>query len=168
MGIYLSKKDLNFVDKLIDKPKECPEYLGFCTEITKWCDYYRERRSTWPFKRKAFDDLDGLQSWLKNLRRCDLKFFCKLLYIGHDTSRSKRAGRLQAHIQLKYLRPRGTEHMRAWYLHHALDCIEKLAVAYPIEEILSRLEERTKACPELETVKNFIKNNSEEILHDYR
>lgn len=155
-----------YVNSLIDFPEECPEYLDFCTEITKWADYYEERSSKWPFTERNFKNIDRLQAQLKSLRQSRLDLLFKLLYIGHDTSRSKRGQGLQAHIQLKFLRSKGTKYVEAWYLHHILDYAKKIAHSFSLEEILERLSDRTKPCHEFDTVESFVRNHWGEILQD--
>lgn len=158
----------NYINLLIDFPEECHDYLDFCAEITKWADYYERRSSKWPFSARQFRDIDRLQSQLKNMRADPAFFdkFCKLLYIGHDTSRSKRGQGLQAHIQLKFLHPRGCEYTKAWCLHHILDYAEKEAHTFSLEEIFERLDDRTKPSREFDTVKSFVRNNWGGILQD--
>lgn len=164
MGI--STEISNHVNSLIDFPEKCSEYLDFCTDIIKWSDYYEERSSKWPFKERAFKDLNSLQSWLRSLRKSNPSWFLKLLQIGHDTSRSKKAQGLQAHIQLKFLHSRGTEYIKAWYMHHILDYVEKVADTFSLEEIFERLNNRIRPCHEFSTVKDFVRNHWGEILRD--
>jgi len=79
MGI--SAEVSNNVNILIDFPKECPEYLDFCAEITRWSDYYEGKSSRWPFTARKFRDIEVLQSQLRSLRRDHPEKFCKILYI---------------------------------------------------------------------------------------
>jgi hypothetical protein len=71
------------------------------------------------------------------------------------------------YLQLRFLRQKGSDYVKAWYLHHILDYI-KSAPVLSIEEILKRVENKTEPCQELEKVKNFVTSNSEEILQDCR
>ncbi|RLE09549.1 hypothetical protein DRJ00_03890 [Candidatus Aerophobetes bacterium] len=143
----------NYVNCLIDSPEKCPGFLDFAADRDNWLDFYKRTHSSWPYKAN-----------LKSLRS-DSHLFRKLLWIEHDAGRG-RSNKTATYIQLKFMRHKGSEYVKAWYLHHALDYVEKLAAAYPIEEILSRLEERTKTCPELEAVKDLIRSNSTQILQD--
>ena len=158
----------NYVNSLIDFPKECSEYLDFCAEIIKWSDYYEGRNSKYPFRSRDFRTTESLQSrqtQLRSLRRDDPNMFCKLLYIGHDSSRS-RSQDLQAHIQLSFLNTKGTEYIKAWYLHHILDYIEKVAHSFSLEEMFERLNDRTRPCDEFDIAKSFVRNHQTEILQD--
>lgn len=85
------------------------------------------------------------------------------LPVEHDG----RGKRTTMHLQLKFLRQKGSEYVKAWYLHHILDYI-KSAPILSIEEILKRIENKTESCQELEEVKSFVKSNSEEILQECR
>lgn len=152
----------NYVNLLIDFPEKCPEYLDFCAQPTEWSE---GRNSNWPFTARQWRTPERLQSQLKSLRQENLDKFCKLLYIAHDSSRSKSQG-LQTHIQLKFLNAKGTEYMKAWYLHHFLDYAEKEAHTFSLEDIFARLGDRTKPCYEFNTVKSFVQNNWGEILQD--
>ncbi len=87
----------------------------------------------------------------------------KLLHIGHDAGRSKGSQQLQAHIQLKHIAPRGTEYLKAWYLHHFLDYIEQSGYMQK-EEVHQRIRERIKTSPEFDLVNNFVQSHWEEIL----
>ena len=108
----------------------------------------------------------GYKANLKSLQS-EPRLFRKALWIGHDTGRSK-SNKTATYIQLRFMQHKGSEYVKAWYLHHALDYVQKLTGSYPMEEILNRLGERTESCPELEGVKDFITRNSAEILQDLR
>jgi len=63
------------------------------------------------------------------------------------------------------VRQKGSEYVKAWYLHYLLDYI-KMAPELSIEEIIKKTEDRFESCEELETVGNFVMDNAEEILQD--
>ncbi len=96
-------------------------------------------------------------------------------FMRHDSGRNKEYARK---IQLKFLRQKGVEYIKAWYLHHILDYIKWWITETPsesiprIEDILQakRLEKMfgSSAKQELQTITNFVTNHSEEILQDCR
>jgi len=145
MGISIEVA--NYVNSLIDLPEKSPEYLDFCldfcTDATKRNDFHDELRNKEPLIARAFEDLYSLPD-LKDPKKSKshLDFFCNFLSIGHDTSRSNK---LQAYIQLKFLRHRGNEYVKAWYLRHFLDYTQQL-YQFPREEILERLSDRIECC----------------------
>jgi hypothetical protein len=86
----------------------------------------------------------------------------KVYRIEHDSGRRRNT---VIYIQLNFLRQRGAEFVKAWFLQHALDYIKGASIL-SIKEVLKRLEERTEVCPELEIVQDFVKKNLEEIRQD--
>ena len=150
MGISIQVS--SYVNHLIDFPEKCPDFLDFAAEKDNWLDFYKSTHSNCPYKAN-----------LKSLRS-DQRLFRKLLWIEHDAGRS-RSNKTAMYIQLKFMHHKGSEYMKAWYLHHALDRIQTVP-EFGAEQNLKILEERTNPCPELETVKDLIKNNSAEILQD--
>lgn len=138
--IGISEEISTYVNMLIDFPQKCPEFLRFC------------------------DNYDKKVSQMTKSRRSVLCSSFAEVVGKHDTGRRRKTA---TYIQLDFLQQKGNEYMRAWYLHHALDYIEKAPVL-TVEEILERLEKRTKSSPELEVVSRFIKDHSEEILQDCR
>ena len=145
MGI--SKEVSDYVNRLVDFPEKCPDFLDFAANSANWSEF----PSSWLHKAN-----------LKDLRS-DPNIFCKLLHIGHDTGRSNE---IATYIQLKFMRHKGNEYVKAWYLHHVLDYVEKVVSIFPPEEIWKRLEERTEPCYEFNTVKSFVRNHWEDILQD--
>lgn len=93
----------------------------------------------------------------------------------HDSGRRLPALRA-AH--LKFLGEKGSDHVKAWYLHHMLDYLKwwvdprqgGLNTVPPIQDILTdrRLKKRigNPQDPQLLTVKVFVTQNSESILGD--
>jgi hypothetical protein len=95
--------------------------------------------------------------------------------IRHDSGRSKKYGR---EIQLKFVHQKGEGYIKAWYLHHILDYIKWWVTEMPsestpsIEDILQakRLEKMFGSSQEqeLQNIKDFVMNHSEQILQDCR
>ena len=93
----------------------------------------------------------------------------------HDSGRHYGYAR---EVQLKFLRKKGDDYVKAWYLHHILDYMawwvtEGFSESTPsIEDILQakRLEKLFGSSQEqeLRNVKNFVMNHSAEILQDCR
>jgi len=94
-------------------------------------------------------------------------------FTNHDAGRRKRYGR---EFQTKFLHQKGSEYVRAWYLHHILDYMKWWLTSYDpalsIEDILQakRLEKMFGSFQEqeLQNVKDFIVKHPEEILRDCR
>jgi len=122
----------------------------------KWAEKMRISREVSNFVNKLIDFPEECQEFSEDQR--------KTYKIEHNSGRKRKT---VMYMQLRFLRQKGAEFVKAWFLHHALDYI-KGAPILSIEEVLKRLEERTEVCPELETVQDFIEENSEQILHDCR
>jgi len=75
--------------------------------------------------------------------------------------------KIPKHLQLVFVRQKGSEYVKAWYLHYLLDYI-KMAPELSIEEIIKKTEDRFGSCEELEIIGNFVMDNAEEILQDCR
>ena len=73
--------------------------------------------------------------------------------------------KIPKYLQVVFVRQKGCEYVKAWYLHYLLDYI-KMAPELSIEEIIKKTEDRFESCEELETVGNFVMDNAEEILQD--
>ena len=73
--------------------------------------------------------------------------------------------KIPKYLQVVFVRQKGREYVKAWYLHYLLDYI-KMAPELSIEEIIKKTEDRFESCEELETVGNFVMDNAEEILQD--
>ena len=96
-------------------------------------------------------------------------------FMRHDSGRHEGYAK---GIQLKFLRQKGTEYIKAWYLHHILDYIKWWATEVSsestsnIEGILQgkKLEQMfgSPQEQELQNTKNFIMSHLEEILQDCR
>jgi hypothetical protein len=67
MGI--SKSVSTYINRLIDFPEKDMDYLDFCSAITQWSDFYRERKSAWPFKASGLRDISGLETHLRQMRQ---------------------------------------------------------------------------------------------------
>ncbi len=80
----------------------------------------------------------------------------------------RRIMKIPKYLQIVFLRrQKGSEYVKAWYLHYVLDYI-RMAPALTSEAILKRTEERFEPCQELEILKEFVMDNSGEILQDCR
>ena len=75
--------------------------------------------------------------------------------------------KIPKYLQVVFVRQKGSEYVKAWYLHYLLDYI-KMAPELSIEEIIKKTEDRFESCEELEIVGNFVMDNAEEILQDCR
>lgn len=148
MDISLSKKDLNFVNRLVDSSKECKEYLKFVnTEAEK-------------VSKKKIDALATAEA-----------------LTTHDVGRGKRKWEEYAgDFQIKFLRSKGNQFVKVWCLHHALDyiswflhqpaqCIREMPKVN-IEKILKKFKERIELYPEREYVEDFIRSNLRDVLRD--
>ncbi len=80
----------------------------------------------------------------------------------------RRIMKIPKYLQVVFSRrQKGSEYVKAWYLHYVLDYI-RMAPALTVEEIIKRTEDRFESCQELEVIKNFVMDNSEEIVQDCR
>ena len=127
-----------FVNCLIDYPRKIREFMEFCNS---------EQEKTYVSSRK-----------------CVVTLPYRVIVGKHDSGRRMKTA---MYLQLKFLRQKGSEYVKAWYLHHILDYIESAPIL-SIKEILKRIEERTESCEELQAVIDFIKSNWEEILQECR
>lgn len=138
LGVPVEISD--FVNRLIDSPEEVQEFMEFCDrEYEKLKLHVGSRKSvvTLPLK----------------------------VSVGkHDSGRKSKTA---THLQLEFLRKKGSEYVKAWYLHHILDYM-KSAPKLSVKEVLKRVEEKTESCRELEIVKNFVMSRSEEISRECR
>jgi hypothetical protein len=75
--------------------------------------------------------------------------------------------KIPKYLQILFMRKKGSEYVQAWYLHYVLDYI-RMAPAVTVEEILKRTADRFEHCQELETIKNFMLENADEIVYDCR
>jgi hypothetical protein len=65
------------------------------------------------------------------------------------------------------MREKGSEYVKAWYLHYVLDYI-RMAPALTAEEVLKRTKDRFEPCQELEAIKGFVIENADEVVYDCR
>ena len=75
--------------------------------------------------------------------------------------------KIPKYLQVVFVRQKGSEYVKAWYLHYLLDYI-KMAPELSIEEIIKKTEDRFGSCEELEIISNFVMDNAEEISQDCR
>ncbi|KAF5437713.1 hypothetical protein C5S35_02665, partial [Candidatus Methanophagaceae archaeon] len=99
----------------------------------------------------AFCEQDGVELLLQLLKVRDFKLIMKI----------------PKYLQLEFLRRKGSEYVKAWYLHYVLDYI-KMAPALTPEDVINRTEAKFGTSEELETVRDFVQANAEEILQDCR
>lgn len=102
--------------------------------------------------------------------------------LKHDAGRRKKKGvaSIAGKIQLKFLRQKGVEYLRAWYLHHMLDDLSEWESRLDGERCIKTTKYRTTVClnqdfdqeiktiaiNEAEIVAEFVTNNLEEIILD--
>jgi len=134
--LEISKETSDFVNGLIDFPQRCSEFI----------DFLKAYESSEPIHTKKVLPEDVLERFR----------------VRHDKGRKAKT---TMYLQFDFLKTKGSEFVEAWFLHHALDYI-KTAPILSIEEVLERLEKRTKSCPELEAVKDLVRSNATEILQD--
>lgn len=168
MGI--SKEVSDYVNRLIDFPKRCSEFLKFTARIDNWSDFHKYTHSNWPYKK------------LLDIFWTDPQLFCKLLGIGHDSSRTKK-GYAVRYIQLKFLYQKGSEYVKAWFLHHFLDCAKKtlkrlskkevsyreILVSHPwfsLEDVLKKLRRLVVPAQEFYFIEDFVRAHWEEIREE--
>ncbi len=99
----------------------------------------------------AFCEQDGVELLLQLLKVREFKLIMKI----------------PKYLQIEFLRRKGSEYVKAWYLHYVLDYI-KMAPALTPEDVINRTETKFGTCVELETVRDFVQANAEEILQDCR
>jgi hypothetical protein len=75
--------------------------------------------------------------------------------------------KIPKYLQLLFMREKGSEYVKAWYLHYVLDYI-RMAPALTAEEVLKRTEDRFEPCQELEAIKGFVIENADEVVYDCR
>jgi hypothetical protein len=75
--------------------------------------------------------------------------------------------KIPKYLQLLFMREKGSEYVKAWYLHYVLDYI-RMAPALTAEEILKRTEDRFEPCQELEAIEGFVIENADEVVYDCR
>jgi len=92
---------------------------------------------------------------------------------GKDSSRKRRT---LAYVHLKFLSIKGSQYVKAWYLHHVIDYMNETYNLFHKDEIIRRLKEKlpTKIMDNIELRKefqevlDFVCLNWEEILKDFR
>lgn len=75
--------------------------------------------------------------------------------------------KIPKYLQLLFMREKGSEYVKAWYLHYVLDYI-RMAPALTAEEVLKRTKDRFEPCQELEAIKGFVIENADEVVYDCR
>jgi hypothetical protein len=92
--------------------------------------------------------------------------------LKHDSARRKRtSGKIASEIQLKFLKIKGKDFVKAWYLHHALDYLndnKDLIKNVPSESIETLFIKYQKNRPVTfsEEIIDFLKNNLQELKKD--
>ena len=103
------------------------------------------------------------QEFMEFCEREGVEIIMRLLRV-HDFSAIMK---IPKYLQVVFVRQKGSEYVKAWYLHYLLDYI-KMAPELSIEEIIKKTEDRFESCEELEIIGNFVMDNAEEILQDCR
>ena len=75
--------------------------------------------------------------------------------------------KIPKYLQLMFARDKGSDYVTAWYLHYVLDYI-RMAPALTAYEVLRRTEDRFGVQDELEIVKQFVRENVNELVQDCR
>ena len=162
MGI--SKEVSDYVNRLIDSTSEerCPaDFKKFDGDEDNWKDFYKLMDAFWP------------SPWRRQ---------------RHDGGRSNVA---IAYIQLKFLSQKGSDYIKAWYLHHLLDEVERRLrslrkryrnVSYyetlvrnpwfsldaAVEKLRRVVRPVVGSCEEFRIVEDFLEDNWIELLQDFR
>jgi hypothetical protein len=127
------------------------EKMGITKEISNFVNHL----SDFPERSKEFMEFC----------ECEAEGIILQLVKAHDF---RMIMKIPKYLQVVFLqRQKGSEYVKAWYLHYVLDYI-KMAPALSPEEVLKRTEDRFGRCLELELIKEFVKENTEEILEDCR
>lgn len=165
----ISETDLNLVNRLIDFPEEVDEFLEFFAETSNWFPEWKKMVPNFPL------DEDYVRKIVLSEDEFDKKIKRQLLHIAHDAGRSgqplggQRYRGLAAFVQLKFLSSKGSDHVKAWYLHHFIDFVTS-SPRTDVKEKIERIEERTGVPgftrPEFEEVKSFFERNFDAIAHD--
>lgn len=75
--------------------------------------------------------------------------------------------RIPKYLQVVFVNEKGSEYLKAWYLHYALDYI-RMAPALTLHEILDRIGARFGQSQELELIETFVLEHADEIVSDCR
>lgn len=143
-------------------------FLEFCVETSNW---YQEWKKKSPKFHWTEDDIRKI---ISSEDEFDKELTEKLFLGGHDAGRSKdplggsRYKGLIAFVQSKFLSQKGSEQIKAWYLHHLIDFIISSPLT-DVEEKIKRIEERTNvpefSRKEFEEVACFFEENFNDILN---
>lgn len=101
-----------------------------------------------------------------------LAMVIELETLKHDSGRRKRtSGKIASEIQLKFLKNKGEDFMKAWYLHHALDYLndnKDLIRDIPTESIETLFSKYQKNRPVTfsKEIIGFLKDNIQELKKD--
>jgi len=130
----------------------------------KWAEKMRISRQISNFVNHLSDFPEKSQEFMEFCEREGGEIILQLV-TAHDFGMIMK---IPKYLQVVFLqRQKGSEYVKAWYLHYILDYI-KMAPALSVEEIIKRTEDRFERCQELEIIKEFVVENSEEILVDCR
>ena len=158
----ISRDVSDYVNRLIDFPKRCPDFKEFAEDEDNWKDFYKLMHAYWPA-------------------------YCRR-QIRHDAGRSNVA---TTYIQLKFLSQKGSDYIKAWYLHHLLDEVERRLrslrkryrnVSYyetlvrnpwfsldaAVEKLRRVVRPVVGSCEEFRIVEDFLEDNWIELLQDFR
>ncbi|MEM4973577.1 MAG: hypothetical protein QXR87_07735 [Candidatus Hadarchaeales archaeon] len=163
---------MDFVNRLIDSPGSVDEFSKFIAETPNWLPEWKKTVPNLRPDREEF--LIGLaKEFDKESTNYEIKKY--FLQIEHDAGRSRepRGGSIYAGLpaftQLKFLSKKGSDYIKAWYLHHLMDYVASSAIT-DVKEIIERIKERTGVPdftrPEFEEVKLFFEKNYDAIVLD--
>lgn len=89
---------------------------------------------------------------------------------SHDSARRSDTRGISARIQLKFLGQKGENYVKAWYLHHALDYLDKnrsyINVNSLSMESIKKMYKENKPQTYSEEIMNFLKRHISEVKKD--
>lgn len=94
--------------------------------------------------------------------------------LKHDSGRRRKTiGRVSAKIQSRYMKKKGKDYVKAWYLHHALDYLEgnrDWIRNVPSETVETVIMKHKKNRPQTfsKEIADFLKNNTKELEQDLK
>jgi len=167
----ISKEVSNYVNTLVDFPEKHKEFMKFFTETSNWFSEWKKINPKFPLTEDYMREIISTKDEFHN------RMLRELLQIKHDAGRRKnplRGSRYQglaAFVQLKFLSLKGSDYIKAWYLHHFID----FTVSSPLTDIkekIKRIKERTQRPKftevEFEEVAKFFEKNFTEIVKDIK
>lgn len=79
---------------------------------------------------------------------------------GHDSARTQMSqAKLHAEVQLKYLRRKSEDHVKAWYLHHYMDFLHEMQTSdHDLEQLLTEYRQKYPQASSESTEKFLMKH----------